>query len=281
MSRIFEVVTPEHVAIRYELAGIGSRGVAVLVDMLLQALLFLPIWYGYQQVQHFFKLNSLELSFLNGFLILFAFIILWAYFVTFETLWNGETPGKRMMGLRVIKDGGYPVDFRSVVIRNLIRALDIIPLSYSVGFVAMLVDRQYRRLGDLAAGTVVVRHGRENEERRLSIGEAVTFRLLDASVLSRIDQLSRTEYRMVQHYLERRQDLPMALHAEFTRRLAMKFIEKFGYQVPALGMDYQRWLEELDLAYRQRALGVPITPLPTTAPPPVEVAPASVDERKW
>jgi len=285
MSRIFEVVTPEHVAIRYELAGIGSRGVAVVIDTLLQGLLYLPLGYGYFLLQRLFT-NELERGILMGLGILVAFLVFWGYFVLFETLWNGETPGKRMMGLRVIKDAGYPVDFRAVVTRNLIRIADFLPITYAVGFIVVLIHAQYKRLGDCAAGTVVVRHGHEEEKRRKA-GEAVVFRLLDATVISQISRLTRVEYRMVQQFLERRNDLPVPLRVEFARRLAQSLIEKFNYQVPALGMDYTRWLEELDLAYRQRTLGVTTTvPLPAASAPvpvPTSAEPAAppVDTRKW
>ncbi len=185
MSRIFEVITPEHVAIRYELAGIGSRGMAALTDTLLQLLLFCAPVYGFSLLKKIFS-SPLEISFLAGLLILSFFIILWAYFVTFEILWNGETPGKRLLGLRVIKDGGYPVDFRAVVIRNLLRAVDWLPSFYALGFVVQLCSGQYKRLGDFPAGTVVVCHGRSHEAKKSSRGETVVFRLLDATVLSQI-----------------------------------------------------------------------------------------------
>ena len=111
-----------------------------------------------------------------------------AYFIFFETLWNGETPGKRLLGLRVIKDAGYPVDFRAVVTRNLIRAVDFLPLFYALGFIVQLCGGQYKRLGYFASGTLVVRHGRA-EEAQQTHGDAVVFRLLDATALSQISRL--------------------------------------------------------------------------------------------
>ena len=290
MSRIFEVITPEHVAIRYELAGIGSRGVAVMVDMLLQILLFMAPVYGITQLRNIFT-SELAHSILTGLLILSFFIILWAYFVIFETLWNGETPGKRLMGLRVIKDAGYPVDFAAVVMRNFLRAIDFLPSFYAVGFIVQLCSKQYKRLGDYPAGTVVVRHGRADNALQPVGGAAVVFRLLDAGVISQITRLTRVEYRTVQHFLERRNELPAPLRMEFARRLAQSLIEKFGYQVPAFGMDYLRWLEELDLAYRRCTLGTaPVASAPSAPPvpapatdltPPAEASPTPVDTRKW
>lgn len=282
MSRLFEVITPEHVAIRYELAGIGSRGVAVMVDTMLQILLAMAPLLAFLQLRKIFP-SAWQHSVLSGLLVLSFFLILWAYFVIFETLWNGETPGKRLMGLRVIKDAGYPVDFRAVVMRNFLRAIDWLPVFYALGFIVQLCSKQYKRLGDYPAGTVVVRHGRAEQEKTWGEGEAVVFRLLDASVLSQIGRVTRAEYRTVQHFLERRNELPAPLRAELARRLALSLIDKFGYQAPALGMDYLRWLEELDLAYRRGTLGT--APAEPAAPPRPEVAPSApappLDLRKW
>jgi len=287
-----EFYTPEQVAIQYELAGVGSRGIAAAVDTSLQLLLFaallmipwllfvmnvLPPWLSPDP-------EILIIIIIMGFL-----LIVIVYHVIFETVWNGETPGKRWMGLRVIKDGGYPVDFRSVVVRNLMRAADTLPLLYSLGLVVALLHRRYQRLGDMAAGTLVITHGRERRLREMTLGEAQVFRLLDASVLSQLSRLSSDEYRLIQRFLERRNELPAALRGEFAQRLASRFIEKFGYHEPALGMDYQRWLEELDLAFRRHALGITsapeqdtAAPAPAQPAPPVPAAPPSTsDGRKW
>ena len=148
-----------------------------------------------------------------------------------------------------------PGGFSHGALRNFLRAVDFLPFFYALGFIVQLCSGQYKRLGDYPAGTVVVRHGRAEQEKTRFGGQAVVFRLLDATVLSQITRLSRTEYRTVQHFLERRNDLPAPLRAEFARRLALSLIEKFNYQIPALGMDYLRWLEELDLAYRRGTRG--------------------------
>jgi uncharacterized RDD family membrane protein YckC len=293
MSRTVEFYTPEQVAIQYELAGVGSRGIAAVVDGLLQILLFLALYMVFQSLIWFNVIapwQEISEEILVAVLGLGYFVIIWAYYIFFESLWNGQTPGKRMMGLRVIKDGGYPVDFRSVVVRNLVRAADTLPVLYSLGLVVALLHLRYQRLGDMAAGTLVVTHGREARLRELTLGETRVFRLLDASVLSQLSRLNRDEYRLVQLFLERRNDLPAGLRSEFAQRLASQFIEKFGYQQPALGMDYLRWLEELDLAFRRRSLGIASTPEPApaaTAPAavPTESAPPTPppasDGRKW
>ncbi|MHB9131297.1 MAG: RDD family protein [Armatimonadota bacterium] len=303
MSRTLEIATPENVTIRYELAGFGSRGAAAVIDALFLFLIYLLlagvvslfIWLkflpGWEAMADWAK--EMAVSILVGVGILVFFVTHWLYYIAFETLWNGETPGKRIMGLRVIKDGGYPVDFRAVLTRNLLRAVDSLPAiplvpSYGLAFVVILFNADHKRLGDYAAGTLVIRHSKDGQKKKSLFGEAETFRLLDRQLLSQLSRLNRDEYRMVQRFLERRGDLPPALRGEFARRLAQPLIEKFDYQPPALGMDHERWLEELDLAYRTRALGPAQVSTPRTSTltasrpasdPPPQTAPS--DARKW
>jgi len=283
-----EFYTPEQVAIQYELAGVGSRGIAAAVDASLQLLLFaalLIIPWVLLEMSVLPPWEELSSEIVIAVLILCYFVIIWGYYIFFETVWNGETPGKRWMGLRVIKDGGYPVDFRSVVVRNLLRAADTLPLLYSLGMVVALLHRRYQRLGDMAAGTLVITHGRERRLLEKTLGETRVFRLLDTSVLSQLSRLSKDEYRLVQRFLERRNELPAGLRGEFAQRLAGQLIEKFNYQEPALGMDHLRWLEELDLAFRRHALGITSTSEPDASAAPAEPPPptpaAVSDGRKW
>ncbi len=304
MPRTFEVVTPEHVAIRYELAGFGSRAVAALIDTCLQLLAIftvagLVLALGWLHVIPY--IGDWSQSLLIGVALIVFFLIFWGYYILFESLWNGETPGKRRLGLRVIKDGGYPVDFRAVVIRNLLRPVDTLPSlgvlpSYGLAFLCTLFNPHGKRLGDLAAGTLVVRHGVEDEALPLpGIGETVVYRLLDANVLAQISRMDREEYRMARLFLDRRRELPAAQRGEFARRLAEPLIAKFNYTPPALGMDYERWLDELELAYRSRALGslttaaavatptaAPPPPAPTVTPVPLpDESDEPADGRKW
>ena len=304
MSRIVEVVTPEQVAIRYELAGFGTRALAAIVDWLISMLLILlvsiPFLLAYRESIDFenFSVDAISRSIILGIFILIYFIITWGYFIFFETLWNGATPGKRMMGLRVIRDGGFPVDFRAVVIRNLVRAIDMAPVFYAFGFVAVLWHPQYKRMGDLAAGTIVVRHGEEDDDfPDFSYGSTVVLRLLTSRHLALLSRVTREEQRIVQQFLDRRMRLPLALRVEFARRLALPLMEKIDYVLPEFGIDYERWLDELVLASRSRSRGVapvqavaatlamaPSTPSAYT--PPVQIPRLAVDQtaedtRRW
>ena len=155
MSSYHEVHTPEGLELRMPLAGVGSRMMAGMVDVLLLSL----VWIGFALagvagVGSFDALSSVGLALL----VLCIFLSFWGYGIFWEILMQGRTPGKRAMGLRVLKENGLPLGLREIVLRNLLRMADLQPgLSYGVGVVWMFFDKKGRRLGDLVAGTVVVR----------------------------------------------------------------------------------------------------------------------------
>lgn len=163
MARTIDVLTPENITLSLEPAGIATRFGAVLIDVLVQLFIavagtiVLAIGSGLLGWRLAGTLFQVSLT-IGGFLLLFG------YFIFFEALWNGQTPGKKMFGLRVVKDAGRPVDFLSVVIRNLVRIADFMPGLYALGAGAIFFSPQYKRFGDMAAGTVVIR---EREARTL------------------------------------------------------------------------------------------------------------------
>ncbi len=287
MGRTLEIITPEQVAIRYELAGFGSRAVAAALDFCWQLLIYFGIISLIFLIRWLFPVSWLvypSTGMVIGFFGILLFFVTLGYYSYFETVWSGETPGKRKIGLRVIKEGGYPVDLRAVLLRNLVRVVDALPVGYGVAFVAVMVGARYQRLGDLAAGTLVVRKGEEDEENSLvSFGAAQVFRLLEGGVLSQVNRVERNELEMVQQFLSRRSALPFALRAQFAQRLSEPLMEKIGFKISESGVDYERWLEEVELACRRRVIGVAPNAAATT---PAAVAPASItpttsDERRW
>jgi len=147
---IHEVITSEKVPFTYRVAGLGSRFLAWLVDVCLIVILTeMGLFVG----------SVLELGRAGlgaGIIMLWIFVVQWCYFLLFEWLWNGQTPGKRMLGIRVIQWKGTRLSFEQAVIRNILRVADSLPLLYGVGFLVAACNRESRRLGDLAAGTLVV-----------------------------------------------------------------------------------------------------------------------------
>ncbi len=159
--------TPENVTFSYEIAGIGSRFLAAIIDSLLIGLLQVILFgTGLLILIRMGVFASSDSSggqaamWILAILSLIGFVFFWGYYIFFEIFWNGQTPGKRWIGLRVIRMDGTPVSFSEVLIRNLVRTLDFLPFAYGVGVITMFASRNSCRLGDLAARTVVV-HDRE------------------------------------------------------------------------------------------------------------------------
>ncbi len=138
--------TPEGILLELKTAGPVARACAWAIDALIRSGLYIAIaltlaWFG-------------GLGF--GVMLIFFFLIEWFYPVIFEVRNGGMTPGKKMMGVQVVHDDGTPVSWPSSIVRNLVRAADFLPLLYGFGLVAMLVNKDFKRLGDLAAGTLVI-----------------------------------------------------------------------------------------------------------------------------
>ncbi len=146
LDTLRRVPTPEGFELTLRLAGPVPRALAYTVDLALRVALFVAV--------------SSALSIFDragqGLLLVLAFLLEWFYPVVLEVWWNGATPGKRAFGLVVLNDNGTPVTFGASLTRNLLRAVDFLPLLYAFGLVSMLLNRDFKRLGDLAAGTIVV-----------------------------------------------------------------------------------------------------------------------------
>jgi uncharacterized RDD family membrane protein YckC len=176
------ISTPEQVAFQYEMAGIGSRFVASLLDHLILvtgmvlvycAVVALIPTLGAGAIISGDESGLSGLYFLIAVLVLVEFVLFWGYFVLFETVWHGQTPGKRAGKLRVIRRDGQPVHAGEVMVRNLVRIVDFLPGFYGIGLITMFIDKDARRLGDLAAGTIVVREGEQTRLRDVQVPPAV------------------------------------------------------------------------------------------------------------
>ena len=291
MSREILVVTPENIEIEYELAGIGSRFLANLLDSFLQMAIYLGLWIVVGIIGLLLALSasafSTSLAAFFGeievaFALIAAFLILWGYFIWFETRWNGQTPGKRQVGLRVIRDGGYPINASAAIIRNLIRIMDGMPIvalglilagvfGHQPGLAAMgglcillpvlclLLSARYQRIGDFVAGTLVVkqRAPRVPTLEALAPPPRVLPEHLAAYALAdigcKVYEMSVPEYRAVRHYIDRRWQLPPQIQQTAAMRLAVPLMQRLGIVPPAgvITVNYADFLEYLAVAFEQ------------------------------
>lgn len=222
----FNIDTPENVIFGYEVVGIGSRFLASLIDTLIIGgiLLFVNLAVGF--VDRFVDNTTI----LVAISLLLSFAIIWGYFILFELQWNGQSPGKRRMGLRVIRQDGTPITLTESVIRNLVRLIDFFPAMYGVGILTMFIDGQSRRLGDLAAGTLVVRD--EDMVTLDTLKQAAARPTLlrppgETETAVRqwpLHLLNDEDIRLASSFLERRQELQNSnqLAYQITRRLMKK-----------------------------------------------------------
>jgi len=224
LEQTVDVETPELVVLTYSLAGIGSRVVAAAVDLLIcfAAMALLALATVLLEIPLRFR-GGFEQSgtWLLAFLVLAQFALLWGYYVLFEGLRDGQTPGKRIYRLRVVREGGYSVTFGVSALRNLVRVLDLQPgFLYLVGLGSMLATKRNRRLGDLVAGTIVVRE----EVRTLpSIAPTRSRSGAPESAPALQTQLSEDEYAVLGRFVERWATLEPLRRAAIAQHLAVRF----------------------------------------------------------
>lgn len=202
-----QIDTPENVTFDYEIAGIGSRFLAAFVDAILlgmvEGIIFGSMVAGMIIFEPMIR-NDLEIWIAAVFGIV-GFIIFWGYHSFFEILWNGQTPGKRLTGVRVIRLDGTPVAATEILIRNLIRIFDFLPLAYGVGVVTMFVNLNSRRLGDLAAGTIVVHDLRPVSLKDLSMWHVASGTALEAQSILPVEKLDYKDLLIIEDFLSRRE----------------------------------------------------------------------------
>src|SRR5919206_244423 len=171
MTETYVVQTPENVAVSYELAGVGSRFIAAAIDSIVQIVTIILVVLAMSVAGGLASSSRVTRDlptpsqdqigiWVVAVLLVALFLLLWGYYAAFEMAWNGQTPGKRLARLRVLRQSGYPIGPIDALIRNLVRLVDFLPMAYGIGVVVMLVDARSRRLGDLAAGTIVVKERR-------------------------------------------------------------------------------------------------------------------------
>jgi len=244
VERSVTVRTPEAIAFYYELAGLGSRFLALCIDMIIQAVaaITLLIIAAEGTTRAASLANALHLSAKETFSIVLAvgifsfFTLFFGYFIAFEKLWNGQTPGKRLLGIRVVRDGGYPVELVGSTIRNLVRVIELFVGFYLVSVISMLASSENKRLGDYAAGTIVVRdRGFEVRDPKQWLRPNANDTGSDLS--AELAGLSRDELALVDNYVGRRTSLDPNAAREAAAKIAAAVRPKLRAELAALPDD--------------------------------------------
>jgi uncharacterized RDD family membrane protein YckC len=273
--------TPELVAIEMPLAGIGSRFIAILVDYLIWGFVFLVLGIVAAIISpalHFF--GGVSANWAIGIFVLIVFLLQWGYFALFEAFGNGRTPGKRVARIRVIHQSGRGINFVESLARNLVRFVDYFPGFYAVGVVAIFLSRRNQRLGDMVAGTLVVRdrevdspHWGESAARMFV---APTLAALESPVsptgsprpvpgpwggpphlrvvlpAPALAKLSASDLEVLEGFFARRLDMDLTTRAALASRIAAALCAKSGLTIPQ-DTSVETFLEAV--AHQFRGLG--------------------------
>src|SRR5258707_6674931 len=213
------VETPEHVDVQFELAGVGSRVAAGLLDLMLLLLGFFALLVGGNAlVAGLFSPRGMAQSWLAAVMILLTFCFLWGYFTLFEALNGGRTPGKQALGIRVVMDTGRPITPAAALIRNLVRFVDsYIPALFAPAVMSMFLHPSNKRPGDMAAGTIVV----PDHPTDWSLG--ATLPVAEETVAEPIEagppELAEEEFRLLDRFLARINDLTPEVQVRITTDL--------------------------------------------------------------
>ncbi|TWU13046.1 RDD family protein [Symmachiella macrocystis] len=230
------IETPENVVLTYRLAGPALRLWAYVIDTVIRGIvLFVAAIVA--------EISEMAIEGVPmGLWLVLLFLMEWGYFAIFEGFFRGKTIGKHAMSIRVIQEAGYPISFWSALMRNFLRAADMIPL-YGIGFISAFTSGKFRRLGDLAAGTVVI------EERKVQLPR-------EPIILEKIQPLSRTDIgtyvpphktlTLIEEFLQRRFVVTHQRGHELAARLAAVLAKKLNFQGEA------NFVEEYPMAFLAR-----------------------------
>lgn len=229
--------TPEFVSIEFQLAGLGSRAVAFMIDQFIVFILNMILY-----VTLFFVMDVYEdflASFTNPLLpiaivIIITFVINVSYFFVLEYATGGRTIGKKVMGIRVIQENGHSITLLSSFIRNFIRIIDSLPAAYFIGIVMIFAHSKHKRLGDVVAGTLVVHErGRKRENKRKNVLQDI----IDNRIISKDDlnitewqlqSFQREEWQLLKSYCERFTTIDLSERSIITRKLGEMMLPKIG-----------------------------------------------------
>ncbi|MCS1351103.1 RDD family protein [Mechercharimyces sp. CAU 1602] len=230
MKNQIEVATPEYVKVRFEIAGLGTRLIAQLIDLLLLALILISLsiaaaWFlGTWGVDLFIGNTWSSQSFIFVIYLVILMVFPFAYFVAFEYFMKGQTLGKRMLGIRIVMDDGRSASFFTIFLRNVMRLVDLLPSAYLVGVICMFINKEEKRLGDVVAGTLVVRENK-SKQRSWKPGEAVQ---ASESTTNKVRLQPHTES-TVSSFLARREQLTPEKRQQLAKRLAEQVAAESGY----------------------------------------------------
>ena len=257
---ILIIETPERVPLHFALASIGNRFLACAIDHALQAVTLILVIIAFTLIANYSSVGDRVLAlpkWIQAIMIIVLFLIFSSYFAFFEWIWNGQTPGKRWLKLRVIREDGRPVNFWEAAVRNLLRTFDMMPAPfYSIGLISVFISSSDQRVGDMVAGTVVVR---EREAEAPAFAKVFASQVTDPALrrsfqpvdfVAELNVLSESEIQVVETFLRRRWDLADMARQWMAWRVSLPILYKLRPTYDRATFTYEGFLEELLHRYR-------------------------------
>lgn len=252
MRDVHTVQAPEQIAFEYEVAGIGSRALAYAIDLAIRTGVPL-LAFVVCTLANVDLLSALRQPGVAVVVLLSVYVYFLGYYVLFETLNRGQSPGKQLLRLRVVGANGVSVDLYGSMIRNILRLIDQLPIAYTVGILVMFANRRAQRIGDLVAGSIVVKEQHTGLYRIRQLGYGLAEPA--AAAFPGCPQMSTAEYEILHDYLTRRTHFTPEARQQLGRMLFDRLLPRQPDAVreQLLGGDAKpgEVLERLANAYRQ------------------------------
>jgi len=251
---ILTIQTPEFVGFQYILAGIGTRATAFLLDMAIRGLLIFCLFIVgilltklISALDPFGLLAGLSKNWILAILFLAYAIVDLGYFIFFEAIWSGQTPGKRHQRLRVIRANGQSIGWLDSTVRNILRIIDMLAGLYPLGLIIMFISKRNQRIGDYAAGTVVIVERRQKIPRnRIRLKKDISE--ISPEIEMRISTLGPQQYQILKSFLQRRQEMDQKSRHELARLLAQRLFDRWGISAK-IEISYETFLEQVVEGY--------------------------------
>ncbi|MBW4650666.1 MAG: RDD family protein [Kastovskya adunca ATA6-11-RM4] len=251
--------TPESVELEFTLAGIGNRAYALLIDYIVLGLIltgFTTAWVyiSYQLSDIIENLgvssNTLGLWLLASWLLI-TFFIYAGYFVFFEAIWQGQTPGKRYTKIRVIRDDGRLIGLQQSTLRALLRAVDELLF---IGVFFIIFSKREKRLGDWLAGTIVVQEEQSINSEKLQVSDQAKALAKQLQIEADLSRLLPEDFAVIREYLQRRQTMTLEAKVELSRQLANQVKAIIALEKVPKDVTPNLFLEAVYFAYQQQSL---------------------------
>jgi uncharacterized RDD family membrane protein YckC len=254
-EEVLIIETPERVPLHFALASIGNRFLACAIDHTIQVLALILIGIAAAVVANLSFLEDMLASapkWVYAVMLILLFLVFAGYFTFFEWIWSGQTPGKRWLKLRVIREDGRPITFWEASVRNLLRTLDMFPFPfYSIGLIAVFTSTRDQRIGDMVGGTVVVR---EREAEAPEFDQVFATPVSDPAMrrsfkpvdfVANLSSLTDSEIQVVETFLRRRWDLSEMPRQWMAWRVSLPILFKIRPTYDLATFTYEGFLEEL------------------------------------